>query len=327
MLSENQTKQQITLMYKDKKVLSVDIVLCDFNIVFISEPTILDKELLPLYIQQELYIEEWYKYRCFYNSMLRYDDIIYCLCGMPNKTSTRLYNAQTGLSLFSYGANLTDKYWINFSEPFEFISDFHENSFADKQIIFPSTYEQTNFFQNPHISENFGYQSMLFSDSGIEIKDFRTPEICTNGDAHKRWLFENNEYYLEKIILNNEFVTKFEKIDNSLKPQYFYNKFKSNQSDNKFNTIKSKCITSLNTELISAYDIICSNPKNGSSLWEIFEKNFLTLGNIEQYKQLIDALKHYSDGDLSKIQHFDNFGFLRDSNTKKIIKPVIWSLP
>ena len=127
MINEHNKIKQITIMYKNEKVFSVDVIVYNFNLLFEGNVIIHNKELFPLYMQTEPILYEWYKFRCFYNSMLRYNDIIYCLCGMPKKTSTRLYDVQQAISLFSYGANLTDKYWINPSEPFEFINDFDED--------------------------------------------------------------------------------------------------------------------------------------------------------------------------------------------------------
>lgn len=331
MINENFTEHKIYLMHQNDKVALLKCFISNFSLIFSDIIEIYNYELLPLYVKENKHINNWYEYRCFSNDIDGYNRIIHRLCGVSDSTTNRIYGAQTGISLFSYGANLTDKYWLNPIEPITFYSDIEDKSDLDEQIIFPSTYEKINFFTNPNISKNFGIMFLQHYNFDIKITDFRTPDICTDGNSKKRWLFIDNKYILQKISHYNDqritFLNFMKENHPDIIPEFVVKEIFIDGYAVKQSVIESQCITSLNTELISAYDIICSNPKNGSSLWEIFEKNFLTLGNIEQHRQLINALKHYSDSDLSKIHHFDNFGFLRDSNTKEIIKPVIWSLP
>ena len=326
MFDENGKTTRFTLMYKNNKVLSFGIVIIAFDMYMSGEMEIYDESLLPILMKKHPIIKDWYTYRCFSNMTINYNNIIYGLCGMPKKNGYRIYGAQLGLSLFSYGANLSDKYWLNPDEEYVFYGNMDEDSFADGQIIIPSTYEKTSFFHNPHVSNNFGEAMLLHNDNGIKIKDFRTPEICTDGCGKKRWILKDGKYFMQKRVFKPEYFQPQFMVKEFI-PPFEIKQMMVRECDFPVWIIETECVTDKDTELISAYDIICSNLRQEDSFKLLKENLTFADSNIDAYNDLVDCLKQYTDNNLEKVKNFENFGFLYDSNKGKIIKPMIWSNP
>lgn len=321
-----------TLMYQDKKVMDFKFSIYCFHFYIEEITKIYDENLIPIFMKEDQRFNEWYTFRCFSNSTPKYDDIIYCLSGMPDFIFNRLYGVQKAVSLFSYGANLTDKYWINPAYPITFYSDIEDEGYLDGKIIYPSTYDKVSFFTNPNVSEDFGNAFMQYHEPKIKITDFRTPDICTEGHRKKRWILKNNEYIFQKLTFDNDerqaFFQTMKDINPHIIPEFSIKKIDLLGFAERQDVIETKCFTSNNTELITAYDIASSETKKVNSVMELFKENYLTLGgDIENFNELKEALDEYKKIKGIEIRHYENFGFIRDCDTKKIIKPIIWSLP
>ena len=272
------------LYHENNKVLTFTAYIydCVFRVEEII--SIHNQNLIPLTINKTLNLQEWINNRCFPNSYQGFNNISHLLANVPD-CANRLYDFQTGIALLSYFANLTDKYWITPDKPFKFISLFAENCYLDGIIIEPKTYDEISFFINPPTSDNL-IPTLLAtracfapSFTPFTLDDYRIPEICTDGEKKKRWIYKNNEFYLQKEVNGDDMrfmsdiaITNFEYMPTfSFKTIDFVDGFSSN-------IIESKCLTDQNTSLISAYDIILSNAELTDDLWTLFKKNYLSLG-------------------------------------------------
>lgn len=321
------------LMYLDKPVLNFNFSIYNRG-MFVSEITkIYNENLIPLPCRSDIVsFPDWYLYRCFGEVSPRYNKLIYSLSGMPKDNFNRIYGAQTGTSLFSYGANLTDKYWINPEKSIMYYNDIAElTSFLDEKVIKPSAYKKINFFDNKHISDNFGKVVTEELPVDTEITDFRTPDICTDGFSHRRWRLYNDRYSLFKILYRDyemEFYKKFyddiNAINPKILPELSYSKLQ--MAKREILAVNSECVTDKNTELISVYDIATYNLTRGYTLPDCIKKNYKELGfNMSAFEELEETIIKYEERTGNKSQKLENYGFLKDCNTGKIIRPVIWS--
>jgi hypothetical protein len=319
-----------TLMYKDNKVFDFSFVVYNFNLQIDKITKIYNNDLIPIALKTQKNINEWIRCRCFSNLTPKYNDIIYCLCGMPNFISNRIYGAQTALSLFSYGANLTDKYWINPQDPIVFYSDIEDKGYLDEKIIYPTTYSQINFFTKPNVAIDFGKVFLQYCNPQILVTDFRTPEICTNGTSKKRWILQNDKYFLQKLSHTTDeritFLDFLKEINPQIVPNYQIKEIKLDGFTKKQTIIETECFTTNDTELITAYDIILSTPPKTNNLFDLFKQNYFKISNDAlKIEEICYTLEKYKEKTKKDITQFDNFGFIKNTNTKEIIKPIIWS--
>ena len=343
MLNKTNEKYSFVLMWCEAKVLSFTGIPFDGALYIESIDEMYNHNLLPVPLKNiELNSEtlyKWLKNRCFSTLKRNYNQIIDPLMGMPDGSGYRMLDAQVFVSILSYGVNLTDKYWINPVNTIELCTDINENSYLDDVEICPKTYKEVNFFYTNHISDHFKTAFIDGCYPRIRVTDYAAPDICTNGIERQYWDIVDGKFCLKKIFdicdLNKDknlnkrkgFLDYVKSINKDIVPECFSLKEHIIGPHN-HNTLNSFCVTDKNTELISAYDIVLNNPYDyKGDLLEKLKKNYLALGfDKEPFAVLEDAIKKIEKETNKKIDEYRNIGFIKDINTEKIIKPVIWSL-
>ena len=278
------------LCHKNIKILSFEII----NDEIFDIHSIYNEEHLPLFLQSKkitnkvIGLKEWWKGRCIPSSRQNLDNLLNELDGINLKT----------LTIKSLGLSLSDQYWI-------------------KPESSNLKWEDVNFYKND-FSPDVG--NLLFGDKLNKNIDFVSPDNTSDGWILKKWIIKDNERFLlkggstpyEQEPFNEVLASKIcECLDIPHIP-YTLVKIK----DNYFCSCKN--ITTENTELISAWNILNTQNKNKK------------LSAFEHFVNCCDELKIDSKdnlkNDIGKMilldfiiantdRHYNNFAFLRNSNT------------
>ncbi|MCR4610700.1 MAG: HipA domain-containing protein [Lachnospiraceae bacterium] len=181
-------------------------------------------------------------------------------------------------------------------------------------------------YENVKLTKEQSYEDGIIPYHNASSYD---PNASLGGQMEKYWDLNSNtpvlvkesyKYYGQQA-LNESFATLLHKKQESNIPYVEYTVSKT-----KDNGMLCKCnsFTNSKTELISAYEIICSQKTdNENSLYEnyiqicskygIYED---TIRNYMDYQTLTDFIISNSD------EHLMNFGVLRDVNTMELIAPA-----
>lgn len=209
------------------------------------------------------------------------------------------------LMIDNLGLSLTDHYWL---------CPLNGNYTWDSINLY------TNYFDAK-------YSLDIKDDIGSKINF--TPSSSLKGDLKKKWIIDSNGIRrLVKGNYNNScrqsicevFATAIHKMQNSFRyTPYSLIKISSN---NKI-IIGCECpnFTSINTEFISAIDVIDSAKKpNDISYYEFYcrlcEQNGLNVRQFLEYQIMIDFLISNTD------RHLNNFGIIRGSKTLEWLEPA-----
>jgi hypothetical protein len=194
------------------------------------------------------------------------------------------------------GLSLTDSYWV---KP------------IDSDITWDEINLYTNRFKdNTLIWEGTDSRSLAYS-----------PNSSLNGNVEKTWTANGSKRYL---IKGNKLNTSSQSINEVIashihKLQKFnnYTEYKLVKIEGKPYDYGCSCelFTDENTELITAYDLILSEPRTTGyfeHLLNVCEHNGMDRNEVRdflEYQILTDFVMCQTD------RHFSNIGFLRDSNT------------
>lgn len=155
-----------------------------------------------------------------------------------------------------------------------------------------------------------------------------SPNSSLKGNAEKTWTINRNKRYL---IKGNRFATSSESINEVIATEIHRRQGYENHTEYKLTQIKGKpydygcsceIFTDEDTELVTAYELILSEPQSGSyyeHLLNVCEHNGLDREEIRKYLEyqiLTDFIMCQTD------RHFGNIGFLRDSNTLEFKGPA-----
>ncbi|MEG1701753.1 MAG: HipA domain-containing protein [Erysipelotrichaceae bacterium] len=216
-------------------------------------------------------------------------DVEKLLRNLEVKTTDELLNK-------AYALSLSDQYWIK-----------EENSTIQWKDI--------NFFEN-----EFEYKAFLqasLNDSSSRHPDLKSPNNTTDGMLQKAWVIEDGK----RVLVKGTYTpSRQEPINEWLASQicerlgFKYCPYEIDIMDDK---IISKCdnFVSSNEEIISAYDVFCSEKKNNSindfqHYLSILEKH--NVPNAQEDLEnmfIIDCLTMNTD------RHMKNFGVIRNVET------------
>jgi hypothetical protein len=206
--------------------------------------------------------------------------------------------------------------------------------------IKPITWEKLEPFKNKFISEmvnkcslndNFFYQNEENSEIG-------SLNWSTNGEAHKRWIIENNKYFLEKRLYEDRYKKEIETFEffkeRGIKtPKYECQYVVVEDDDRKYSydviktgyySIKKECLTNEKTFLAS----LATYVQDGDDSFEPIIRRMCEINNVSEEKTglFVNAVNEY-------IEHFNitlpgyidtrNFGLL--VNEDGTAEPVVWS--
>ena len=196
------------------------------------------------------------------------------------------------------GLSLNDCYWI-------------------RPIDSDITWESINLYTNRFKDNTLEWDI----PSGEKLR--YSPNSSLKGNVEKTWTINKNKRYL---IKGNRFATSSESINEVIATEIHRRQGYDNYTEYKLTTIKGKpydygcsceIFTDEDTELVTAYELILSEPQSGSyyeHLLNVCEHNGLDREEVREYLEyqiLTDFIMCQTD------RHFGNIGFLRDSNTLK----------
>lgn len=309
-------------MYKNETVAVVDIQIF-YARPYVNLKTIINKDLMPICLRSNiLTIEEWFESRCFSNLYHNYNEIAGWMIGAEKgNISSRIYGYQCTLSLLSYSASLKDKYWLNPVDTYCLNLNYHENNAIDNTVIEPvSSYEQIDFFSKPKVSNEIGKLMLHVEHSDTpKIKAYRTPDFTTSGTVSKKWIIEHNKYCLVKKLY-------FDQVDFFRKMRCIYidaipdNKIIIDE-DTGWDLIKSQCVTSKHTEIITAVDLLFSftSSRIEDDLFVILKKNYISLGySMSVWSDFEKACKEYLNITGKNQINYHNIAFIKNTVTQNI---------
>ena len=278
------------LCHKNIEVLNFEIVNDEIFDIY----SIYNEAHLPLFLQSKKLtskvtaFREWWEGRCIPSSRQNIDNFLSKLEGLNLKS----------LTFKSFALSLSDQYWIK-----------PENSSLK--------WENVNFYEND-FSPDIG--NLFF---GIKLNkkiNFVSPDNTSDGWLLKKWIIKDNERFLlkggskpyEQEPFNEVLASKICECLNIPHADYTLVKIE----DSYFSSCKN--ITTANTELVSAWNIL--NTQNKNKRISAF-KHFINCCN----ELNIDS-KNTLKSDLGKMilldfiiantdRYYNNFAFLRNSTT------------
>lgn len=206
-------------------------------------------------------------------------------------------NTSPALAVKSLGLSLSDHYWI-------------------KPINTKLEWSDVNFYDNA-FSGDVGDVLVNNKSGNISNTDFNTPDSVADGVVKKRWTIINGVRVLLKGGKSPFYQEPFNEIIASkiisLLGFNAVNYYLYNYSGELYSACE--CFTDINTELVPAAGIYKSQERlPGVSKYEHFisQCNRYNIGNFNNEldkMMIVDYIIGNSD------RHFNNFGFMRDTNT------------
>ena len=201
----------------------------------------------------------------------------------------------------SFGLSLSDQYWI---KPF------------DSNI----KYDDINFFDHDFDSADF--LEATFTNNNFTVTNeasLKTPNNTTDGMLKKTWIIENGKRYLLKGGYKNDILQPFnEVLASSICKRLGFNHVEYNIDIVKEKVVsKCVCLTTKDTEIIPAYQIIHSEKKNKNI---IDYENYIKILEEQGIKDARIKLENMYILDfliMNEDRHLNNFGIIRDVNTLK----------
>ena len=278
------------LCHKNINVLSFEII----NDEIFDIHSIYNEEHLPLFLQAKnitnkvTALKEWWQGRCIPSSRQHLDNLLTKLDGINLKS----------LPVKSFGLSLSDQYWI-------------------KLQTSNLKWEDVNFYKND-FSPDIG--NLLFGNKLNKNINFVSPDNTSDGWLLKKWIIKDNERFLlkggsapyEQEPFNEVLASKICECLNIPHIPYTLVKIK----DSYFCSCKN--ITTENTELISAWNVL--NTQNKNKRLSAFEHfiNCCSELNIDSKENLKNDLAKMILLDFiiaNTDRHYNNFAFLRNSDT------------
>lgn len=199
----------------------------------------------------------------------------------------------------AFGLSLADQYWI---KPF------------DSDIC----YDDINFFDNDFDSVDF--LEATFSNSNFTVtreESLKTPNNTTDGMLKKTWIIEDGKRYLLKGGYKNDILQPFNEVLASM----ICKRLGFNYVNYTIDVVKDKvvskclCLTTKDTEIITAYQIIYGLKKNKSILDYDNYIKILEDNGIESAREKVENMYILDFIIMNEDRHLNNFGIIRDVNT------------
>lgn len=213
--------------------------------------------------------------------------------------------------LNNYGLSLTDHYWL---KPYQ-SSD---------------TWETINLYTNDFKS---AYSLNLRDDkTTIAGKTNFVPSASLKGDLKKKWIIDQNG--IRRLVKGNYNNTCRQSLCEVLATEIHkrqgkfeytpYSLIEISSDASKIIGCESPNFTSIDTELVSAIEIIDSVKKdNSSNYYETYIAACALHGIDESYIRAFTEYQILTDFIITNIdRHLNNFGIIRDSKTLQFIKPA-----
>ena len=201
----------------------------------------------------------------------------------------------------AFGLSLSDQYWI---KPY------------DSDIC----YDDINFFDNDFDSADF-LEATFTNNNFMVTKEasLKTPNNTTDGMLKKTWIIESSKRYLLKGGYRSDIMQPFNEVlaSNICKRLGFNHVEYTIEIINNKIVSKCGCLTTKDTEIISAYQILYGSKKYKSILdYENYIK-VLEDNEIEKAREKVENMYILDFLIMNEDRHLNNFGIIRDVNTLK----------
>ena len=287
-----------TLFNKDTPVLTINYT-PEHGFTKIQD--ILNPEFAPygLKLKSEqrfgLSFKEWFKYRIIPPTRINYV-----------KLKESIYPQRIiDLAMDNFALSLADQYWFCPED----VKDIH---FAD-----------INFFQHPFTSDlnldSLNLDLMNQDSSKANAQRLFSPNLTLNGNLPKKWLNIDGKIYLCKSSTE----PFHQEAINELIASEILDKLKLDHVTYTYKDGLSYCQNFLdeNTEFIPVWHIYNSKQKFNHESDYTFCRRLFDEFEIPYHKEL-DQMLLFDYLIANEDRHYNNFGFIRDVNTLKIIKIV-----
>ena len=224
------------------------------------------------------------------------------------------------LSLFSYGRNMTDKYWFNpvRQTPIRFGSE--ANIFTklglnilqnDINLQRKKDFSGMDFIKNG-FSKSFAENINEKETPAYHIQ-FNFPDLCTNGTIKKRWITVDDIPCLEKIYDSVDEAVKTIQLGEKLYRQFpdIFPKIYTVQDNPR--AYYTECMLNGHTELVTFKDIKLLDAKQ-----EFIDNAKAMNFNIDKISKICNVLNE------NGIDAMENAGIIIDCNSKEVEKYVAW---
>ena len=201
----------------------------------------------------------------------------------------------------SFGLSLSDQYWI---KPYD------SNIKYDDINFFDHDFDASDFLEATFTNRTF----TVTNESSL-----KTPNNTTDGILKKTWIIENGTRYLLKGGYKNEILQPF----NEVLASEICKRLDFEHVEYTIDIVKEKvvskcaCLTTKDTEIIPAYQIMHGEKKNKNIIdyenyIKILEDNGILDARVKlENMYILDFLIMNED------RHLNNFGIIRDVNTLK----------
>lgn len=199
----------------------------------------------------------------------------------------------------SFGLSLSDQYWI---KPYE------SNIKYDDINFFDHDFDSADFLEATFTNNTF----TVFNDASL-----KTPNNTTDGMLKKTWIIEDGKRYLLKGGFKSDILQPFnEVLASEICKRLGFNHVEYTLDTYKDMVVsKCECLTTKDTEIITAYQIIRDEKKNKSILdYENYIK-ILEVHNIKDARIKLENMYILDFLIMNEDRHLNNFGIIRDVNT------------
>jgi hypothetical protein len=238
------------------------------------------------------------------------------------------------LSLSTNSISLADKYWINPKETTAFVVN------GANMIFERKTWDEVDPFKNLYIPgqlEQYGLYDCFFIEKPEEISA-RSLILSTSGQQNKRWMLDNNGYYLEKKLYKQQFEEELSTLDffllnGIMVPKYDYYIKELNDPNEEYDrvysvqtiqeglhVIQKRCLTNSNSYLESLIDYVDNDDVIDAPIRRMFAHHGVPEKEIERFVQVLKAYQLKFDIKDNWIDT-SNLGLLVDENGAH---PVVW---
>lgn len=201
----------------------------------------------------------------------------------------------------AFGLSLSDQYWI-------------------KPYDINLSYDDINFFDHDFDASDFLEASFTNSNFTVTKEEsLKTPNNTTDGMLKKAWIIEDGKRYLLKGGYRKDVLQPFnEVLASNICKRLGFNHVEYNIDVVKDQVVsKCECLTTKDTEIISAYQIIYGEKRYKNIMdYENYIK-ILEDNGIKNAREELENMYILDFLIMNEDRHLNNFGIIRDVNTLK----------
>lgn len=238
------------------------------------------------------------------------------------------------LSLTVNAVSLTDKYWLNPNETAEF-------SVNGANILFEKkTWDNVDPFRNlykPGLLEEYALND-IFIEKSLSGMPTKSLIWSTSGAQNKRWMLDDDGYYLEKKLMKEDFeneIQTFKFFANTpvVVPEYScvtraldynnetdFNSYSLDSLAEGLFIIQKRCLTDADSYFVRLCDYIDNPPQLEQAIQVMCSQNNVSVEDANMFISLVIQYQKQFEVPAHLI-NTKNMGLLV---TKQGVRPVVW---